>query len=103
AGPAALLDRGHHGPGRKERRRARPGLRGGDPPECPGQEGSGRAGKRLRRRPDRVFAFRLAERLGLTVRRLLAEMDSREFAEWMALAMNDHEDTLRAELARRAE
>lgn len=34
--------------------------------------------------PERMFIFRLARELGMSVRRLLAEMDSREIAEWQA-------------------
>ena len=34
--------------------------------------------------PERMFVFRLARELGITVNRLLKEADSREIAEWMA-------------------
>jgi len=34
--------------------------------------------------PERMFVFRLARELGMTVSRLLREADSREIAEWMA-------------------
>ena len=31
-----------------------------------------------------MFLFRLARELGMSIRQLLSEMDSREIAEWMA-------------------
>ena len=34
--------------------------------------------------PERIFVFRLARELGMTVSRLLDEVDSRELSEWMA-------------------
>ena len=35
-------------------------------------------------RPSRMFYFRLAEKLGKTVKELLESMDSREISEWAA-------------------
>ena len=37
-----------------------------------------------------MFLFRLAAHLGLTVKRLCEEMDSREFAEWVAIHRHFH-------------
>ena len=42
------------------------------------------AGKKLRRSPLRLFAFRLARRMGCTVGELLGRIDSRELSEWIA-------------------
>lgn len=38
-----------------------------------------------------MFYFRLAEKLGKTVKQLLQEIDSSEITEWMALAKIDFE------------
>ena len=37
-----------------------------------------------------MFLFRLAGHLGMTVKRLCEEMDSREFAEWVAIHRHFH-------------
>ena len=34
--------------------------------------------------PERMFVFRLARELGMSVSRLLSEVDAREIAEWQA-------------------
>jgi hypothetical protein len=47
----------------------------------------------MRRQPERVFLFRLAKELGMTVRRLLNELDSREIAEWLAFFKIEREDS----------
>jgi hypothetical protein len=46
----------------------------------------------MRRQPERVFLFRLAKELGMTVRRLLNELDSREISEWLAFFRLERED-----------
>lgn len=46
----------------------------------------------MRRQPERVFLFRLAKELGMTVRRLLGELDSREISEWLAFFKIERED-----------
>jgi hypothetical protein len=46
----------------------------------------------MRRQPERVFLFRLAKELGMTVRRLLNELDSREISEWLAFFRIERED-----------
>jgi len=38
-----------------------------------------------------MFYFRLAEKLGKTVKQLLNEIDSAEITEWMALAKIDYQ------------
>ena len=40
-------------------------------------------------RPERIRYFRLAERLGMTVRQMLAAMDSAELTEWLVLEQWD--------------
>ena len=42
--------------------------------------------------PLRLYAFRLAQRLGKTVKSLLDEIDSRELTEWMAFDRIDVSD-----------
>ena len=44
----------------------------------------GRSGKRLEAVPFRKFLFTLALNLGMSVKRLLEEVDSRELSEWWA-------------------
>jgi hypothetical protein len=46
----------------------------------------------MRRQPERVFLFRLAKELGMTVRRLLNELDSHEISEWLAFFKIERED-----------
>ena len=46
----------------------------------------------MRRQPERVFLFRLAKELGMTVRRLLNELDSHEISEWLAFFRIERED-----------
>lgn len=43
-------------------------------------------------RGSRIYYFRLAERLGKTVKQLLNEIDAHELAEWMAYDMTQDED-----------
>ncbi len=50
-------------------------------------------------RPARQFHFRLAAELGMTVRELLARMDSRELSEWMAFDRIEPIGSGRANLA----
>lgn len=46
----------------------------------------------MKARPERVFMYRLARELGMTVGRLEAEADSREIAEWLAFFAIDEEE-----------
>lgn len=46
----------------------------------------------MRSQPERIFVFRLAKELGMTVRRLLNELDSREIAEWLAFFKLEREE-----------
>ena len=38
----------------------------------------------MKAQPVRLFLFRLARELGMTVSRLMRELDAREISEWMA-------------------
>ncbi len=44
----------------------------------------------------RRYCFSLAERLGMTVKRLLDTMDSQEISEWMAFDLTNNEEWLKA-------
>ena len=46
----------------------------------------------MKAQPEKVFRFRLARELGMTVEQLLREMDSREYIEWMAFFAIDNEE-----------
>lgn len=48
--------------------------------------------------PDRLFVYRLAERLGRTVAELEAGMSNREFMGWIAVAQFDELERRKAEL-----
>ena len=43
-------------------------------------------------RPFRNYCYMLAEKLGMSVKRLLTEMDSNEIAEWMAFDLSRTEE-----------
>ena len=43
------------------------------------------------RHPTRLFCMHLAEKMGMSVKRLLAEFDSHELSEWMAFYMTKDE------------
>lgn len=51
---------------------------------------SGRGSPSFGSRPDLLFTFRLAERLGRTVAELEESMSNAEFMRWVALAGFDH-------------
>lgn len=46
----------------------------------------------MKSHPERMFCFRLARELGMTVSRMLLEMDSRELTEWMAFFTIEQEE-----------
>jgi len=46
----------------------------------------------MKAHPERLFVFRLARELGMSVSRVLVEMDSREIAEWMAFFTLEQEE-----------
>ena len=50
--------------------------------------------------PERVFLFRLARELGMTVGRLMQDADSREIAEWIAFFGFEAEEDKRKDEAK---
>lgn len=46
----------------------------------------------MKAHPERMLLFRLARELGMTKSRVIAEIDSRELAEWMAYFWIEHDE-----------